>query len=166
MEWLALVHHCDGFGMHSQEPVQAEATLQDLHHSGENEPCMWWAKFECKMNSACSAIRRGTNNVIDEPTKIRNSLSEIKDPSLDHVHSSINREVAKDPNYTHLDAMKELKREVLWKHPNAWLTRRAFSSASQALGCFRRISVFNAPMASRQLWFGSFAASLLMPECM
>ena len=105
--------------MHSQELVQAEATLKDLHHSGENKPHMWWAKFECKMNSACSAIRHGAKNVMDEQTEIQNLLSKIKDPSLEHVHSSINREVVKNPNHTHLDATRELKTEILRKHPNA-----------------------------------------------
>ena len=35
------------------------------------------------------------------------------------MHSGINREVAKDPNCSCLDAMKELKREVLRKCPDA-----------------------------------------------
>ena len=104
--------------MCSQELVQAGATLRDPHCSGENERHMWWAKIECEMNSAHSAIRQGTKNVMDEQTEIQNLLSKIEDPSLDHMHSSIDRGVAKDPTHTQLDAMKELKEEILRKHPN------------------------------------------------
>ena len=102
-EWLALVPCCVGFVMRSQELVQAEATLQDLHHSGEIEPHMWWAKFECKMKSAHSAIRQGSKTAADEQSKIQNLLGEIEDPSSDHVHSSIDRGA--------------LKEEILQKHP-------------------------------------------------
>ena len=118
LEWLALVHHHNGFGMCSQEPVQAEAALCDSHCSGENKPHTWWAKFECKMNSAHSAIRRGCESDVDEQAKIRNLLSEMRDPSLDHMHSSVDRG-ARDPNCTHLDVMVESKEEILRKHPNA-----------------------------------------------
>ena len=104
--------------MCSQELVQAGATLRDPHCSGENERHMWWAKIECEMNSAHSAIRQGTKNVTDEPTEIQNSLSKIKDPSLKHMHSSIDRG-ARDPNCASLDAMSESKEEILRKHPNA-----------------------------------------------
>ena len=43
-------------------------------------------------------------------------LSKIEDPSLDHVHSSVDRG-ARDPNHAHLNAMAESKEEILWKHP-------------------------------------------------
>ena len=55
---------------------------------------------------------------MDEQSEIWNLLSEIEDPSLDHVHSSIDRGVARHPTHACLDAMKESKEEILRKHPN------------------------------------------------
>ena len=131
LEWLALVHHYDGFGMHSQELVQVEATLRDLHYSGENKPHMHWAKFECKLNNACSTIRRGYKSDVDEHAKIRNLLSKIRDPRLEHMHSNIIR-ASKDPTYTYLDAMAELKEEILRKNPNTYDTNKNTRRVKQA----------------------------------
>ena len=55
----ASVCHHNGFGMHSQELVQAKNALQDLHHTCENQPHMCRTEFEHELDNDHSTVRRG-----------------------------------------------------------------------------------------------------------
>ena len=132
-KWLALVRHCEGSGMHLNETVQAESTLQDLHHNGKNQLHMHWAKFKQLLDNACAALRKKQRrDTHPEEAKIQSSLRRTKDPDLKNIKAIIIQRAKDDSSCTFLQAMADLKEDVMRRHP--------VNSGNQNLGRVKEIN--------------------------
>ena len=118
-EWLALVRHCQGSGMHLSEVLKAKDAIQNLHCGGENPPHVDWCEFESSLNDAHAVVRRKHGETTPEETKVRSLLKRIRDPDLNHIHPMIIARMEDKPNCTHLQAMADVKKDVVRRHPNS-----------------------------------------------
>ena len=112
-EWLALVRHHQGTGMHPSEVLKAKDAIQNPHCNGENPPHVDWCKFESSLDDGHSVVRRKCGECVPEETKIRSLLKKIRDPDPNHIHPIVISRQEDRPNCTCLRAMADIKKDVV-----------------------------------------------------
>ena len=101
------------------EVLKAKDVIQNLHHEGENPPHMHWKKPEQLLDDTHSAVRRQHSaECHPEEMKIQSSLKKIEDPDPEHIHPVIIQRQEDRLNCTHLQAMADIKKDVVRRHPN------------------------------------------------
>ena len=137
LDFRALCDHYEGVGILAIDITKAEATLRNLHYTGEKPPHMWWEEFEKQLTGAFVAYNKSEQREVhSDGMKLRILLGKIKADFLGNTRAGINIELSKTPmTMTYNTALAAFRNEVNNRHPPRIIptvpTRRHIRETSQ-----------------------------------
>ena len=119
IDFIALLEHYEGIGVHSVDILKADKILESLHYSGEKKPHMWWDQFEIDLNFAFNAyVKKEGRHVHSEEMKLRILLKKVKADFLTSCKSTIEVALSATPMVmTYEHALSTFRHAVNAKHP-------------------------------------------------
>lgn len=118
-DFMSLIEHYEGVGIHAIDVTKAEEDMDKLFYSGEKKPHMWWEEFEQRLTMAFAVIdKREKREVYSNGMKLRILVKKISADFLSSVKASINVELTKTPmTMTYEIALMNFRNEVNARFP-------------------------------------------------
>ena len=112
-DWKDLQLQYEGQVMFALEIKEAKRILDNLVHTGERPPQIYWTKFEQQLITAFATYAKVEGRIVhSDIMKLTHSMTKVKCDLLNAVTAALTVSIQENLNYTYAMALKVYKAEV------------------------------------------------------